>query len=211
MTKEYKKTYIITTIVCLIPIVVGVILYPQIPDRIITHWDAYGNPDGYSNKFVGLFVLPGGILLLNLLFPFLLKIDPKYDNVSDKVKKLTQWIIPIIMVFASGLTIASAINIDLKVKIMAPAFLGLLFVLIGNYMPKMSQSYTVGIKIPWTLDDEDNWNRTHRLAGYLWVACGILVFVCALLQCEFIIYILIFVIMLFVPVIYSFILFLKKK
>ena len=54
-----------------------------------------------------------------------------------------------------------------------PVFIGVLFVIIGNYLPKCKQNYTIGIKIPWTLDNEENWNKTHRFAGFLWVVCGV--------------------------------------
>jgi uncharacterized membrane protein len=67
-------------------------------------------------------------------------------------------------------------NLGMKVDIsfFAMLFTGLMFIVIGNYLPKARQNYTIGIKIPWTLADEENWNRTHRLAGRLWVASGIL-------------------------------------
>jgi uncharacterized membrane protein len=58
--------------------------------------------------------------------------------------------------------------------------MGILFIVIGNYMPKTRQNYTIGIKVPWALDNEENWNRTHRLAGYLWVAGGIALVILAL-------------------------------
>jgi uncharacterized membrane protein len=56
----------------------------------------------------------------------------------------------------------------------AELLIGLLFIIIGNYLPKARQNYTIGIRIPWTLANEENWNRTHRLAGYLWMICGVL-------------------------------------
>ena len=54
-----------------------------------------------------------------------------------------------------------------------PALIGVLFILIGNFLPKTKQSYTMGIKLPWTLASEENWNRTHRLAGFVWVIGGV--------------------------------------
>jgi uncharacterized membrane protein len=54
-------------------------------------------------------------------------------------------------------------------------FVGMILIVIGNYMPKARQNYTIGIRLPWTLANEENWNRTHRIAGYLWLISGILV------------------------------------
>jgi len=84
-----------------------------------------------------------------------------------------------------------------------------LFIVIGNYMPKCRQNYTMGIKLPWTLNDEENWNKTHRLAGKIWVAGGILIVISALLQCFWICFA-VFAVMLFVPFVYSWRLYSKK-
>ena len=211
MTKEVKRTMILTCIVCLIPIVVGLFLYPSLPETVVTHWNAAGEPDGWSSRAVAVFVLPGAILLLNLLFPFLLKMDPKYNNISDKIKCLVQWSIPLIGLFCSGITLASALGVDMKIRLIAPMFMGVLFIILGNFMPKMAQSYTVGIRLPWTLDDEDNWNRTHHFAGFLWVICGLLMIAGAFLSCRVVIFSVLVGMMVLLPILYSFILFVKKK
>ena len=79
-----------------------------------------------------------------------------------------------------------------------------MFTIIGNYLPKARQNYTIGIKIPWTLANEENWNRTHRLAGYLWMACGILMIIMCLTRfVPFEWLIGLFLIMVLVPCIYS--------
>lgn len=211
MTKETKKTLILTTLVCLIPIIAGVFLYSRLPERIVTHWDAAGNPNGWSSRFVGVFVFPGILLILNLLFPFLLKTDPKYHNISEKTKNLIQWILPMTELFASGITLASAMGAEMRVEIYAPMFMGLIFIITGNYMPKISQSYTVGIKIPWTLDDEENWDKTHRFSGFLWVISGILMIAGAFFRQRMLIFSILLGLSVLLPVAYSFILFLKKK
>lgn len=211
MTKATKRTLILTTFVCLIPLIAGAVMYPQLPDRIITHWDAAGNPNGWSSKAVGVFVLPGSLLLLNLLFPFLLKIDPKYENISEKIRCLIQWTIPVIDIFAAGITLTAAAGVDMKVSLLAPLFMGVLFIALGNFMPKMAQSYTVGIRVPWTLDDEEIWDRTHRFAGFLWVICGVLMMACAFLPWRMTAFMLLLVLMVLAPILYSYILFLQKK
>ena len=86
-----------------------------------------------------------------------------------------------------------------------------MIIIIGNYLPKARQNYTIGIKIPWTLANEENWNRTHRLAGYLWMICGILMVLICLTQLvpsEWLIGIILF--MTLVPCVYSFWLHTKK-
>lgn len=211
MTKEAKRTYILTVAVCLIPIIAGLILYPNLPERMVTHWDASGNPNGWSSRLVAAIVLPGILLAVDLLFPALLRMDPKYSDMPDKTRCLVQWIIPVVELFASGITLGSALGADIKVSLFAPMFLGVVFIIIGNFMPKMTQSYTVGIKLPWTLNDEENWDKTHRLAGFVWVACGLLMIAGAFLPCRMTILWILLAAMILVPTVYSYLLFLKKK
>ena len=94
---------------------------------------------------------------------------------------------------------------------LAELFMGLLFIIVGNYLPKSRQNYTVGIRVPWTLADEENWNRTHRMAGFLWVLCGILLLVCALCRVRnpVLIFGLLFVITI-IPIVYSYLLYKKS-
>ena len=99
--------------------------------------------------------------------------DPKKQNHSQKVLQLIFWFIPVLTIVLSTMIYATALGGTVRVEMIVPVLLGVVFVAIGNYLPKCKQNYTVGIKIPWTLHSEENWNRTHRLAGYIWVAGGV--------------------------------------
>ena len=70
----------------------------------------------------------------------------------------------------------------MHVGTVAPVFVGLLFLILGNYLPKIRQNRTMGIKLPWTLQSEENWTRTHRLSGFLWVLCGLVMIPLSLLR-----------------------------
>lgn len=204
---KMKYTTIITTIVCLIPVIIGAILYPKLPDTIVTHWDASGNPNGWSSKMVGAIVFPGSLVLVNIIFPMLLKLDPKYNNMNEKIKYLLHWIIPVVSIFCSSSTLAVALGKDVKINLIGSLFMGMILVVIGNYLPKVTQSYTVGIRIPWTLNSEENWNKTHRMAGFLWVICGIIMMITGFLGIGGASIIVIVVITIFVPILYSYLLF----
>jgi len=82
---------------------------------------------------------------------------------------------------------------------------GLVLAIVGNYLPKCKQSYTIGIKIPWTLSSEENWNRTHRFAGRIWVAGGLLLMLTGFVG-GFWIFLGVVLVMVFAPCIYSYIL-----
>ena len=86
-----------------------------------------------------------------------------------------------------------------------PTMGGLMFIIVGNYLPKCKQNYTIGIKIPWTLNSEENWNKTHRFAGWLWTICGILIMLTGFLG-SFWVFLPIALLMVIVPVVYSYIL-----
>ena len=172
--KVEKKTLILTTLVCLIPVIVGVIFYNQLPEQMATHWGFSGEPNGYSSRAFAVFGLPGMLVALNLFLPWALKADPKNANMSKVLFQLCLWIIPVVSVLCGCLTIGYSLGYEVKIERIIPAFVGLLFIIIGNYLPKTKQSYTMGIKLPWTLNSEENWNRTHRLGGFLWVVCGAL-------------------------------------
>lgn len=204
-----KRTRILTTLVCLIPIVIGVILYPRLPDTVVTHWDGNGVPNGTQSKFIGIIVFPGILVLVNLLMPVLMKTDPKYENMGEKMKTLVQWIIPIVAMFASGVTLSSALGKNLPIPTIGTMLIGVLFTAIGNYMPKTKQSYTLGIKLPWTLNSEENWDRTHRMAGYLWVVGGICIVIIGILGYGSIVLPVICAILVLVPTVYSYLLFKK--
>ena len=204
-----RKTLILTTLICLIPIVVGAAVYSRLPETMATHWNMNGEPDGWSSRAFAVFGLPGILLAVNLLLPFALKADPKRANMSDKLVMITLWIIPMISLLCCGLTLARGLGYEVRVERWVPVFMGVLFIVIGNYLPKTKQSYTMGIKLPWTLNSEENWNRTHRLAGYLWVLGGLLFIVMSFVGWSLAAFLIILAVMVLVPTAYSYLLYRK--
>ena len=172
--KKYKKTLILTAILTLLPMVIGFILWDKLPDQIATHFGSNGKPDGWSSKAVAVVGLPALLTAIHLACFFITFTDPKKQRIDPKLFKLILCLCPVISWFGFGTTYAHALDMELNVSNIAMVLVGLLFIVIGNYLPKARQNYTVGIKLPWTLDDEENWNRTHRLAGKLWIVCGLL-------------------------------------
>ena len=138
--------------------------------------------------------------------------DPKKQNYSDKILVLVFWLIPTLTLVLMTVTYLTVGGQKVRMDAIMPIFMGLIFAIIGNYLPKCKQSYTIGIKLPWTLNSEENWNRTHRLAGWLWVAGGIIIITSGFISSfvnSFIVLISALLIMVIVPTIYSFILFKK--
>lgn len=212
MLKKYSKTLIITTIITLLPVLAGVILWNRLPEQFPTHFNAVGEVDGWSSKVFGVFGLPLIMVALQWLCAVgSLKMDPKAENLEGKPFSLVLWIIPVLSVVMNALVYCSALGMEMNVQIVVPLLIGLLMVIIGNWLPKCKHSWTLGIKLPWTLADEDNWNRTHRFAGPVWVICGMVIMLCALIGGAFLWMMpAAFVVMIAVPTLYSYLLFKGK-
>lgn len=170
--KHEKKRLILTTVICLLPIMAGLVLYSRLPERVPTHFDFSGTPDGWSSRPFAVFGLPCLLAALNVFLYACLNRDPKRANMSSALKTVSQWSLPVLSVLCYGLTLTAALGYPSRIEIVVPLLTGILLLVIGNYLPKTKQSYTMGIRLPWTLQSEENWNRTHRLSGFLWVAAG---------------------------------------
>lgn len=210
MIKKNLPKLIITSLVILIPILIGLILWDKLPDQVPIHWDINGAVDGYANKMQVVFAMPLVLVAFQWICVLGTSLDPKKQNVNDKMFTLVLWIIPVISLLCNSMVYVTALGHKISVEIIMPLFMGALFVVIGNYLPKCKQSYTVGIKLPWTLDDEENWNKTHRLAGFLWVISGIVIMATAFLGVFWIFFVLL-IPMVIIPFVYSYILYKKNK
>ena len=203
MIKKNLKVLIVTSIVILLPILAGLFLWNQLPEKVPSHWNAAGQVDGWSSKGFAVFGMPLILLAAQWLCVLATAADPKSKNHSEKMLHLVLWIMPVITTVLHVVTYAVALGQPVRVEIVMPILLGLVFVIIGNYLPKCKQNYTIGIKIPWTLDSEENWNKTHRFAGRIWVACGFLMILTAFFDIFWLFFI--FTIpMVFGPLLYSY-------
>jgi uncharacterized membrane protein len=166
MKKYNKLTVILTTLLCLLPIVAGVILWDKLPDRMAIHFNAANEPDGWASKPFAVVGMPAIIAAIHLACLFITAQDPKKQNITGVMKTLMLWICPFISWLCAGMTIGYALESVRNIGVVVCVFLGILFMVIGNYLPKCLPSYTVGIKLPWTLHDEGNWRYTHRIGGF---------------------------------------------
>jgi uncharacterized membrane protein len=138
--------------------------------------------------------------------------DPKKQNIEGKVFGIVLWICPIVSLLFGALSYGVALGMEYKVDKITLALVGIVFIVVGNYLPKCKQSYTVGIRTPWTLDDHEIWNKTHRLGGFVFMFMGV-VMLCTCFLPEKLILILelpIIFISTLVPIVYSYVLYKKK-
>jgi uncharacterized membrane protein len=205
MIKRNLRVLIITSIVILLPILAGVILWNQLPEQIPIHWNAAGEVDGWSGKYFAVLGMP----LIMLAFQWLCVLgtgaDPKKGNHPQKIVHLVLWIIPALGAVLSVLMYGAALGKEVRTEVIMPVLVGLLLTIVGNYLPKCKQNYTIGIKIPWTLNSEENWNRTHRFAGWIWLIGGIVIMLTGFFG-GFWIFFGVVLLMVIVPCVYSYIL-----
>ena len=203
MIKKHKILFLITALINLLPIPAGLLLWNKLPETIATHWNAEGVADGFSSKSIAVFVLPLFLFAIHIICVAVTSADPKNKGVESKPLMLMFWICPVLSLLVSSMTYATALGYAIKVEIIAPVFMGVLFLVIGNYMPKCKQNYTMGIKIPWTLNDEENWNKTHRFAGIVWVIGAVIILATAFLG-SVAIFLSVTIIMAIAPMVYSY-------
>ncbi len=150
----------------------------QIPadQQIPVHWGADGLPDQYGGRFEGLMLTPliaAGLVVLMAVIP---RIEPRKFNLERSRRVyVILWIVMTVFCFGIHLVmVLSALGRDVDVSVIVPVGVGVLFLIIGNYLGKVRSNFFVGIKTPWTLSSDLSWNKTHRLGGWLFVLLGLL-------------------------------------
>lgn len=201
--------------ILLVSLAVTLFYYPRVPDIIPTHWGISGRIDATGPKYM-LFVFWGLALFVNVIMLFAEKIEPKKGSYAKfpKVFNILRVFITALLCGLELLTIAFAFNPDFAdMNSIMYITMGFMFVLLGNYMPKVKHNYTFGIKVPWTLASENVWNKTHRMAGPLWIAGGIVMMGGVFMPPEaaFVIMFAVILLLVIAPMVYSYIEFRKEK
>ena len=190
MIKKYKGTLICSVLVMLAGILVGFTMAQSI--------------------WINVFFVVTDCILVTIIF-----YDNRNRQQSSKVIGMVIWMIPVTALIYNGMARLSSMDADSENLFMAVIYFGtgLLFMIIGNYLPKVKQNNTIGIRVVWTLQDEENWNATHSFIGKLLVASGVLCMLCGLLGesiAALVLYIVSIMAAAFVSILYSY-LFYKKK
>lgn len=208
--RQYKKTIVFTSIVILIPLILGLALWSKLPDTMATHFGFNGEANGWSSKPTAVLGLPLFMLVIHWICVIAVVNDPRKQKIGKKITRLVFWICPVCSLICCLITYFYALGWKINVTDYIMFVLGVLFIIIGNYLPKCRQNYTVGIKLPWTLADEENWNHTHRLAGKLWIIGGLVMFVNGFLQINWIV-LAVIVLMAGIPTVYSIVYYIRHR
>ncbi|WP_423215965.1 SdpI family protein [Streptococcus equinus] len=209
--KKTNKEFLMTALVIALPMVIGAIFWNQLPEKIPTHFGIDGQADGYSSKLFTLFAFPALFLLFQIICLASFEKESVKVNIPAKMRRFYTWLIPVLSLIIQGSIYANALGFIKSGPTLVTTFLAIVFIVIGNYLPKIQRNATVGIRIPWTLSDDKNWYKTHRMAGKLWVIGGLIILLESFIQVA-LPYVMgvVIAVMTAVPIVYSFILSRKK-
>ena len=210
MIKQNKYKMIISAIITLLPMIFGFIVWDRLPENIATSFGWNGEITGYSSKMFAVVGLPVMLTFVNLICIIATNADPRRKNISSKMFSVVISIVPFCSLLCGACIYGNALGYKVSVESIMPVFMGILFFVLGFILPKCKQNYTIGIKLPWTLHDEENWNKTHKLAGKLWVYGGIVMVVSGLFNLTFLFMAIIFALVI-IPTVYSYLLYRKQK
>ena len=202
MLKKNKGLMILTSVIILLPMAAGLLLWNQLPETMAIHWNSHGVADGWASRPVVVFGLPLFLLGIHFACIWGTNLDQRNRNQNEKMKQIALWMAPVTSLLGNGCVYVIAMGQEMNIVRYAALMVGMIFILVGNYLPKCKQNYTIGIKVKWTLESEENWYATHRLAGKVWTACGLGILLCGLFSVVSPLPLL-FLIMVIVPVVYS--------
>lgn len=177
--KYSLKTEITSILILVTTWILGIYFYFNFPDRVITHWNFYGEPDGFSGRFTGALMMPIILLGMYLLFLILPSLDPKKERYESffKVYNILRTAILLVMFLIFTVTGLVNLGIPIDINIAIPSIIGVLFIVLGNYMGKVKQNWFFGFRLPWTLSSENVWNKTNRFGGWSLIILGILIII----------------------------------
>lgn len=206
--KQQKWKYIISSILIAVPmLILWIVLIVRSEDISVT-----------GGLTTGHMMIASGVQTVLLLFVHFLCLyftmkDQGNQNQSNKVMGMVFWIVPIISLLANGICMKVVFHLAFDLRFFLLVMLGLLFLLIGNYLPKCRRNFSLGIKVKWTLCNDENWNATHRFSGKVWVLCGMVLLILAFVR-EHIFFaalLPVILVMIFAPILYSYLYYRKQK
>ena len=158
-------------------------IYNKLPEQIPIHWNIKGEIDNYGGRGFIIFtaLLPVIMLIFMKVLP---KIDPRRENYKkhEKAYSFIVYSIALLMIAIHWFSITAAMGREVEIARLMPLVMGIVFIVIGNFMTQLRHNYFVGIRTPWTLANETVWKKTHRVGGALFVISGILTIIASFIN-----------------------------
>jgi uncharacterized membrane protein len=159
----------------IVAMIIGtLVVWDGLPDRMPTHWNARGEVDGWSSRWFGAFLVPGIALAMWAFLPLLRKLDPRSEN-YERFEETFFLIVNSIVLFMGAMhavILSAALGWIVDMSRVMLIMIGLMFIVLGNFLPRLRSNWWMGVRTPWTLENERVWRETHRLAGWTFVLGG---------------------------------------
>ncbi|MCT4418637.1 MULTISPECIES: SdpI family protein [Leuconostoc] len=165
---------LLPNLISLLPIAYGGLLWQYLPQQLPIHFGIDGQPDQYAPKLIAVIGLPVLIIAVNYVIIRSMK-NKGIDN--QKVFTVLIWSLPLLLNVVQIVTFMHALNYHINIGSVILPVIGLLFIVLGNYLPKTTPNYMVGIRLPETLHNSENWQKTNRLGGFTMVFAGFILLI----------------------------------
>lgn len=208
MNRIFNKTTLITTLLCLVPIAIGTELQNKLPSEIPINYGFNNEARTLASKWIVIFLLPLILALVNL-FVNLTLTEKNRQRIGKRLSAVLIWLVPLLSVVVSMFLILKPLGLPLKAGSLVFSIISVIFIIIGNYIPKCRPNSYVGYRLSWIMNDEELWMKTHRFSGFVLVIAGFASLVASFFAIGKYVFLVCLVIIIFVPLIYS--LAIKKK
>jgi uncharacterized membrane protein len=174
----------IPLLIVLAAVVASAVVYPRLPESVVTHWDFSGRPNGWSSRFWGAWLMPIFLVAIWAFMRVLPAIDPRGSNYAKFLGAFEGMIIAIMlfMFCLHIIVLRAALGHPVDMNRVLPIAMGALFVVLGMLLPHAQPNWFVGIRTPWTLSSDEVWEKTHRFGGKAFVASGVVILVAGVLM-----------------------------
>lgn len=180
MKKSEIRSMIFTSLLCLIPLIINICFYSELPSEVAIHWGMDNTPNGYMDKFMYVFLMPIMLLFVHIFVCMLISKD-KEKEANKKMHSLTRLIFPIMSNVLTVVTNVYNVYYELDIRIICMCIVGTLFIVIGNYLPKTKNVKYINLGFSKNLNDKD-YKVLARISGFVLIIDGILAFISCLFK-----------------------------
>lgn len=171
MKKINFKWLVYTSIICLLPIILGLVYYNELPEMVAIHFDIYNNPDNYFSKELFVFALPVFMMIIQIFCCVMYDVQDTNKEANEKTIKIFKYIIPVITVIIYIITLMYSLGNVIDIRKAVMIIIGVMFVIMGNYTPKLVGN----IHLRWPkIKNEKVYSKVKRIFGYIFIINGFL-------------------------------------
>jgi immunity protein, SdpI family len=186
--------------------------------KVPSHWNLQGEVDGWTGKYQSIIMFPLINIVLFCLMFFFPSISPRYRNDPENFDKILPSSLNLLVFFFAAIhifTILIARGYLPTENLFVFILLGLLFILVGNLLPKVPANFYLGVRVPWTLSSDVVWKKTSKITGKYFAIGGVIFIIIGVIGKITVIVkmliILVLTLIIVLPILYSFSVYKKEQ